>query len=73
MNNSCYFENLVVCVQRVARHSYYPGIYQAIEQCLEDINDVMHSGRITAEQREALRQLLLGARLTASSNAASAA
>jgi hypothetical protein len=68
-----YFERLVVCVQRVARHAYYPGIDQAINQCLEDIGEPMHSGRITAEQRAALRLLVLGITMTASNNAASAA
>jgi hypothetical protein len=51
MNSPSYFERLVVCVQRVARHAYYPGIDQAVGQCLEDIDELMHSGRITAEQR----------------------
>ena len=73
MNSPDYFERLVVCVQRVARHAYYPGIDQAVDQCLEDIDELMHSGRITAEQRKALRFLLLGITLTASNNAASAA
>jgi hypothetical protein len=73
MNSPNYFERLVVCVQRVARHAYYPGIDQAIDQCLADIDELMHSGRITAEQREALRFLVLGVTLTASNNTASAA
>ena len=73
MNSPSYFERLVACVQRVTRHAYYPGIDQAIDQCLEDIDDLMHSGRITAEQRKALRCLVLGVTLTASNNAASAA
>ena len=73
MNCPSYFERLVVCVQRVARHAYYPGIDQAVGQCLEDIDELMHSGRITAEQRKALRCLVLGGTLTASNNAASTA
>jgi hypothetical protein len=73
MNSPNYFERLVVCVQRVARHAYYPGIDQAIDQCLADIDELMDSGRITAEQREALRFLVLGVTLTASNNTASAA
>jgi hypothetical protein len=73
MNSPGYFARLVSCVQGVARHAYYPGIDQALDQCLEDIDDLRHSGRITAEQREALRFLLLGVTLTASNNAASAA
>jgi hypothetical protein len=73
MNSHGYFERLVMGVQRVACHAYYPGIGQAIDQCLEDIDELMHSGRITAEQREALHSLVLGVTLTASNNAASAA
>jgi hypothetical protein len=60
MNNIGYFERLVLGVQRVGCHAYYPGIDQAINQYLEDINDLMRLGRITAEQREELRLLVLG-------------
>jgi hypothetical protein len=73
MNSPGYFARLVACVQGVACHAYYPSIDQAIDQCLEDIDDLMHSGRITAEQREALRCLVLGVKLTASNNATRAA
>jgi hypothetical protein len=69
MNRPGDCERLVAWVQRVARHAYYPGI----DQCLEDIDELMHSGRIMAEQREALRCLVLGITLTASNNAASTA
>jgi hypothetical protein len=69
MNNSGYFERLVLGAQRVARHAYSPGIDQAINKCHEDINDLTRSGRITAEQREELRLLVLGATLS-SANAA---
>lgn len=60
MNSSVYFERLVASVERIARHAYYPGIEEAITQCLLDVDDLMGSGRITNEQREALRFLLLG-------------
>jgi hypothetical protein len=73
MNSPSYFERLAVCVQRVARHAYYPGIDQAIGQCLEDIDELMDSGLITVDQRKALRCLVLGGTLTASNNADSAA
>ena len=73
MNNSGYFEGLVLGVQRVGGHAYYPGIDQAINQCLEDINDLMRLGRITAEQREELRLLVLGVTVPAPRSAASAA
>ena len=73
MNNTGYFERLVLGVQRVGCHAYYPDIDQAINQCLEDINDLMRLGRITAEQREELRLLVLGVTVPAPRNAATAA
>jgi hypothetical protein len=73
MNSPGYFERLAVCVERIARHSHYPGIEQAIDQCLEEIDELTHSGCITAEQRGVLRFLGRGVTSTASKNAASAA
>ena len=73
MNSTGFFERLSVCVERIARHAYYPGIEQAIDQCLEEIDELTHSGRVTAEQREALRFLVLDLTLAASNNVASAA
>jgi predicted DNA-binding protein len=73
MISSEYFERLVTSVERIARHTYYPGIDEAIEQCLEDIDELMHAGRITAEEREALRLILLGMTLTSSNNTSNAA
>ncbi len=64
MNSPDYFERLVATVERIARHAYYPGIDQAIDQCLEDIDELMRSGRITTEQHEALRFVLLGMTMT---------
>ena len=73
MISSNYFERLVTSVERIARHAYYPGIDEAIEQCLEDIDELMHAGRITAEEREALRVVLLGMTFNASNNTSNAA
>jgi len=73
MISSDYFERLVTSVERIARHTYYPGIDETIEQCLEDIDELMHAGRITAEEREALRIILLGMTLTSSNNTSNAA
>ena len=64
MISSDYFERLVTSVERIARHAYYPGINEAIDQCLEDIDELMHAGRITPEEREALHIVLLGMTLT---------
>jgi hypothetical protein len=72
MNGPVYFERLVASVERIARHAYYPGIDQAIELCLEDIDELMHANRITPDQREALRLLLMGITLTGASAASAA-
>ncbi|MGC8639601.1 MAG: hypothetical protein ACP5XB_06945 [Isosphaeraceae bacterium] len=60
MNNSICFDRLVASVEKIARHSYYPGIDQAINLCLDDIDDLWTNGQISAEQREALRFVLVG-------------
>ncbi len=73
MISSDYFERLVTSVERIARHAYYPGIDEAIDQCLEDIDELLHEGRITSEEREALRIVLLGMSLTASTKTSNAA
>jgi hypothetical protein len=73
MISSDYFERLVTSVERIARHTYYPGINEAIDQCLEDIDELMHAGSITPDEREALRIVLLGMTLTASNNTSNAA
>lgn len=60
MNSPSYFDRLVASVERIARHAYYPGIDQAIDHCLEDIDELLHQDRISCEQHEALRFVLLG-------------
>ena len=61
MNGTTYFDRLIASAERIARHADYPGKEQAVGQCLEDIDDLAIAQRITAEQREALRAVLLGA------------
>jgi hypothetical protein len=61
MNGASYFERLVASVERIARHANYPGKDQAVGQCIDDIDDLVLAERITAEQRETLRAVLLGA------------
>ena len=72
MNGPVYFERLVASVERIARHTYYPGIDEAIELCLEDIDELMRSNRITPDEREALRLLLLGITLNTAGTASAA-
>lgn len=60
MNAACYYARLVATAARIAHHASFPGKGEAIEQCLEDIDDLAHAGRITAEQRDLLRGVLRG-------------
>lgn len=64
-NSLSYYDRLVESVGRIARHAYYPGIEQTLNQCLEEIDVLRIDGRITPEQREALRFILLGVSLHA--------
>jgi hypothetical protein len=61
MNGASYFDRLVASAERIARHADYPGKEEAVGQCIEDIDDLAIAERITAEQREMLRAVLLGA------------
>jgi hypothetical protein len=61
MNGTTYFERLVASAERIARHADYPGKDQAVGQCLEDIDDLAIAQRISPEERETLRAVLLGA------------
>lgn len=54
-----HFDRLVASVRRIAQVPA-PGFDQVLSQCLEDIDSLRNSERITAEQREALRFLVLG-------------
>ncbi len=60
MDKASYFEKLVGTLSRIASHSYYPGKEDTVEQCLEEVEEIRLSGRITAEQSATLRELLLG-------------
>jgi NTE family protein len=60
VEKSSYFEKLVGSLSRIASHSYYPGKEDTVEQCLEEVEEIRLSGRITAEQSATLRELLLG-------------
>jgi hypothetical protein len=60
MHAASYFSRLVASVARIAGHAYFPGKAEAVEQCLEDIDDLVVAGQITAEQRDLLREVLQG-------------
>lgn len=57
-----HFDRLVASIRRIAQSSS-PGFDQNLSRCLEDIDALRGSERITDEQREALRFLVLGVSL----------
>ncbi len=60
MDNASYFQKLMATVTRIARHSFYPGKEEAVELCLEEIEELRDCGRISDDQLARLRELLLG-------------
>jgi len=48
----------VKTVERIAGHASYPGKQQAVDQCAEDVKDLIASGRITADQGAILLDIL---------------
>jgi hypothetical protein len=60
MDDTTYYERLAANVSRLACHPSFPAKEQAVELCLEDIEDLSLAGRITAEQAVFLRATLLG-------------
>ncbi len=55
-----YFQRLVASAERIASHADFPGKGEAVDQCIEDIGDLMLCGRITADQHDVLRRVLMG-------------
>ena len=55
-----FFERLAANVLRIARRPGFAAKQQAVELCLEDIDELRLAGRITAEQAGVLRETLLG-------------
>ncbi len=53
------------CVGRMARGAIRPVAGEALDRCLEDVDALRVQERITPEQREALRLILLGIDLRA--------
>lgn len=56
---TCEFERLQHTVGMIKRHPYYPGKELVLDECLEDIDERFRRGRLTAEQRGCLREILL--------------
>lgn len=60
MNTMTYeFERLEQTVGMIKRHPYYPGKELVLDECLEDIDERFRIGRLTADQRGRLREILL--------------
>jgi hypothetical protein len=60
MNTMRYeFERLEQTVGMIKRHPYYPGKEAVLDECLEDIDERYRVGRLTADQRGRLREILL--------------
>lgn len=57
-----YYERLRASAERIARHVAFPGKQDAMEQCLVDLEDLLITGQITAEQRDSLREILIQGR-----------
>jgi hypothetical protein len=57
---SDYFERLVGVARRMVGHASFPGKHEALSQCLEEVDDLIASGTITAGQGALLAQILSG-------------
>jgi len=58
MFNPCYFERLTETVTLIARHPEYPMKSEAMDYCRQDVEELVHAGRIDAEQAVVLREIL---------------
>jgi hypothetical protein len=58
MFNSCYFERLIETVTLIARHPEYPMKSETMDFCRQDIEELVHAGRIDVEQAVMLREIL---------------
>ena len=57
-----YFDKLVGIAERIVRHASFPDKHTAVEQCLEEVRDLVAAGRISAAQGAILTGILSGAR-----------
>ena len=60
MNQHYHFEGLKESAILITRHPDFSGKAAVIEQCAEDIDGLVRSGRITEEQAVILQDLLAG-------------
>ena len=55
-----YFDRLLGVAKRIVGHASFPGKDEAVEQCLEEVGDLIAEGRITADEGAALTGILSG-------------
>jgi hypothetical protein len=58
MSNLSYYERLVESATLVVRHPDFPDKAQAVDQCRQEVEDLLDEGQITVGQAEALRAIL---------------
>ena len=55
-----YFERLIGVAKRIVAHASFSGKHEAVEQCLEEVGDLIATGTITADQGAVLELILSG-------------
>ena len=60
MNDLSYFERLEESVGLIVRHPDFPGKPAAVEQCADEIDELIRDGRLTGEQAGKLLDLVRG-------------
>jgi hypothetical protein len=55
------FKSLIAAVERIAHHPPLPGDRRAICRCMQCIDDFYYQSRITVEQWETLKTILMDA------------
>jgi hypothetical protein len=56
------YQGLIEVVAMIARHPEFPGKYDAVNECVEDILNRSRQGRLTPVQRAELLKILLAHR-----------
>lgn len=61
MGSPSNFQNLVDVAQMIAHNPPLPGNKKALCRCMQCVDDLYYQSRITAEQWETLKNILMGA------------
>jgi hypothetical protein len=51
MSESAMFSRLEQTMCLIARHPFYPGKQQVVDECLEELEERVRQGTLTVEQR----------------------